>query len=203
MAGPARQMGYVFDELYMWHTQGYLGHPFNKIQPVSPGRCCLACCQAGLSRSEPARRFWMACLRQVPHWESPESKRRLHNLLAVSGLLEQLTLLKPRKATKQEIMRWVCSQDWCRVTQQRPADVLFQTPSSAGLHAQRALPLAAVVLTADQWLRAWLGLLAVTLPAQGARPEVCGGPGGDEQGHQQGNALRRRGDDVCAWRVRG
>lgn len=36
------------------------------------------------------------------HAESLETKRRLHNLLAVSGLLGQLSAIKPRAATPRE-----------------------------------------------------------------------------------------------------
>ena len=44
-------------------------------------------------------------IQPTQHWEHPETKRRLHNLLAVSGLLDQLHPLKPRKATYEEITR--------------------------------------------------------------------------------------------------
>ena len=37
------------------------------------------------------------------HWENTATKRRLHNLLSVSGLLDSLIPIRPRKATKQEI----------------------------------------------------------------------------------------------------
>ncbi|RLN95305.1 hypothetical protein BBJ28_00010341 [Nothophytophthora sp. Chile5] len=39
------------------------------------------------------------------HWESPATKRRLHSLLAVSGLLGQLQALPPRAATKIQLAR--------------------------------------------------------------------------------------------------
>ncbi|KAG7382360.1 hypothetical protein PHYBOEH_010532 [Phytophthora boehmeriae] len=39
------------------------------------------------------------------HWEAPETKRRLHSLLAVSGLLDQLLVLKPRVATPIDVLR--------------------------------------------------------------------------------------------------
>ncbi|RLN57227.1 hypothetical protein BBJ29_006344 [Phytophthora kernoviae] len=45
------------------------------------------------------------------HWESPETKRRLHSLLAVSGLLDQLLVLKPRVATQSQVLR-VHSSDY-------------------------------------------------------------------------------------------
>ncbi len=39
-------------------------------------------------------------------WENSDTKRRLHNLIAVSGLSESLTPVKARKATKEEITRF-------------------------------------------------------------------------------------------------
>jgi acetoin utilization deacetylase AcuC-like enzyme len=38
------------------------------------------------------------------HWESADTKRRVHSLIAVSGLLESLHQLQPRRATPEEIM---------------------------------------------------------------------------------------------------
>ncbi len=40
------------------------------------------------------------------HTEGPESKRRFRNLLEVSGVLDQLTRIKPRPATEEEILRF-------------------------------------------------------------------------------------------------
>ncbi|TMW68044.1 hypothetical protein Poli38472_007716 [Pythium oligandrum] len=37
------------------------------------------------------------------HWESPETKRRFHSLLVVSGLLDQLQVLRARTATEAEL----------------------------------------------------------------------------------------------------
>lgn len=39
------------------------------------------------------------------HIENPAAKRRIHGLLEVSGLLEQLSLIRPREATEEEILR--------------------------------------------------------------------------------------------------
>lgn len=39
------------------------------------------------------------------HWESPATKRRLKNLLDASGITEQLTVLRPRPATVDELCR--------------------------------------------------------------------------------------------------
>ncbi|KXZ50612.1 hypothetical protein GPECTOR_15g295 [Gonium pectorale] len=55
------------------------------------------------------------------HWENPETKRRFHNLVAVSGLLEQLTHLKPRPATEAELARIHCP-DYIRRVREMSAD---------------------------------------------------------------------------------
>jgi hypothetical protein len=39
------------------------------------------------------------------HPEHVETKRRLHNLVSVSGLLDQLQVLKPRPASESELLR--------------------------------------------------------------------------------------------------
>ncbi|KAJ0404078.1 hypothetical protein P43SY_000862 [Pythium insidiosum] len=38
------------------------------------------------------------------HWESPDTKRRFHSLLAVSGLLDRLHVLRARVATESELL---------------------------------------------------------------------------------------------------
>lgn len=70
-AGNMPRTGYVFEELYMWHSPGNL-----------PGSEWL----------EPAE-----------HWENSATKRRLHNLIVVSDLINHLQPLKARKATADEI----------------------------------------------------------------------------------------------------
>jgi acetoin utilization deacetylase AcuC-like enzyme len=39
-------------------------------------------------------------------WENPDTKRRLHSLIAVSGLLDKLTPIKARHALKEDLMRF-------------------------------------------------------------------------------------------------
>lgn len=41
-----------------------------------------------------------------PHWESKESKERIHSLIAVSGLLKRLERLDARAATREELERF-------------------------------------------------------------------------------------------------
>ncbi|MBN8866357.1 MAG: class II histone deacetylase [Solirubrobacterales bacterium] len=69
--------GLVWHETYMWHDTG-----------------------SGVAFLEPG-----GYLQPGEHVESPESKRRLRNLLEVSGLLERLTPIAPRPATREELAR--------------------------------------------------------------------------------------------------
>jgi acetoin utilization deacetylase AcuC-like enzyme len=39
-------------------------------------------------------------------WENPSTKRRLHSLIAVSGLLDKLVPIRARHATREEIERF-------------------------------------------------------------------------------------------------
>ena len=70
--------GFTYHELYMWHhTPNFAGViPYGN--PVQP----------------------------YEHAENPETKRRFRNLLDVSGLLKDLTLVEPREATDEEILRF-------------------------------------------------------------------------------------------------
>jgi acetoin utilization deacetylase AcuC-like enzyme len=70
--------GFVSHELYMWHDTGSAGGVFPAGLTIEPGR----------------------------HAENPDTKRRFRNLLEVSGILEQLTPIKPRMATEEEILRF-------------------------------------------------------------------------------------------------
>jgi acetoin utilization deacetylase AcuC-like enzyme len=69
--------GFVWHELYMWHDTG-------TGAAVMP---------AGLT------------VQPLGHIESAESKRRIRNLLEVSGLMDHLVQLKPRAATEAELLR--------------------------------------------------------------------------------------------------
>jgi acetoin utilization deacetylase AcuC-like enzyme len=61
----------------MWHNTGNFAGPLPFGNPVQP----------------------------FEHPEHPETKRRLRNLLEVSGLLKQLVSIEPRPATEEEILR--------------------------------------------------------------------------------------------------
>ncbi|RWI48933.1 MAG: class II histone deacetylase [Mesorhizobium sp.] len=67
--------GFVFHELYLWHNTWNWAQVFPPSLTVQPGT----------------------------HAENPETKRRLRNLLEVSGILEHLVTIKPRKATVEEV----------------------------------------------------------------------------------------------------
>ena len=70
--------GFVFHELYMWHNTQNWALVFPPGLTVQPGE----------------------------HAENPETKRRIRNLLEVSGLIDHLTPIKPRPATEAEILRF-------------------------------------------------------------------------------------------------
>ena len=69
--------GFLFHERYMWHDTGSAALWYRTGGMVQPGE----------------------------HAENPETKRRFRNLLEVSGLLDKLVELKPRMATKDEVLR--------------------------------------------------------------------------------------------------
>ena len=68
--------GIVFHELYLWHHTGNHADYVPYGFPVEP----------------------------FHHSESPDTKRRIKNLMEVSGLYNKLIPITPRKATKQEIL---------------------------------------------------------------------------------------------------
>jgi len=70
--------GFVWHELYAWHNTWNWAQVFPPSLTIQPGE----------------------------HAENPETKRRFRNLLEVSGLLDQLSIIKPRYATVEEIARF-------------------------------------------------------------------------------------------------
>lgn len=71
--------GYLYHEIFGWHDTG-------TSVGVFPAQV-----SAGL---QPWR-----------HFENPETKRRIHELIVVSGLVDSLTRIRPRPATEAEIAR--------------------------------------------------------------------------------------------------
>ena len=45
-------------------------------------------------------------LQPCQHWEHPDTKRRLHSLLLVSGLYDHLKQIKPSAATRAQLLRF-------------------------------------------------------------------------------------------------
>ncbi|RKT53804.1 class II histone deacetylase [Saccharothrix australiensis] len=70
--------GYVYHELYGWHDTGT---------------------HAGLAPADPRRG-----VQPYRHFENPDAKRRVHELVVATGLLDRLTRLAPRPATDDEIL---------------------------------------------------------------------------------------------------
>ncbi|MFC3087323.1 class II histone deacetylase [Tabrizicola soli] len=70
--------GFVFHELYLWHDTQNWALIFPPGLTIQPGE----------------------------HAENPETKRRLKNLIEVSGLIDHLTPIRPRPATETEILRF-------------------------------------------------------------------------------------------------
>jgi acetoin utilization deacetylase AcuC-like enzyme len=73
----APKVGFVWHERYMWHMTGFAGssHPAGGL--IEPDI----------------------------HIENPAAKRRMRNLLEVTGVLDSLAPLRPRPATLEEILR--------------------------------------------------------------------------------------------------
>jgi acetoin utilization deacetylase AcuC-like enzyme len=76
--GMARRTGLVWHESFMWHMTGMGGGSH-------PARGCI----------EPG----------LPHIDNPVSRRRLRNLIDMTGLIDHLVPVRPRPATEAEILR--------------------------------------------------------------------------------------------------
>lgn len=69
--------GLVWDERFMWYDFGSYTRLFNTSPYIQPGTAV----------------------------ESPESKRRIVNLLAVAGLLSKLDIIEPQPASRKDLLR--------------------------------------------------------------------------------------------------
>ena len=85
--------GFVYHELYMWHENGNFAAFMPYGNPVQP----------------------------YLHAEHQETKRRIRNLLDVSGLLKDLAQLEPREASKEEICRYHTEAHYRRIEDQNEA----------------------------------------------------------------------------------
>ena len=70
--------GYIYHELFGWHDTGT---------------------QAGMFPSDPSRG-----LQPFVNYENAETKRRIHELIVVSGLIDHLDRRNPRHATEEELL---------------------------------------------------------------------------------------------------
>ena len=99
--------GFVCHERYMWHDTGNAGMFLPAVGHIQP----------------------------FEHVESPESKRRIRNLMEVTGLIEKVVSIKPRKATRDEIMRYHTADYIKRIevlSAERGGDAGMSTPFAAG-----------------------------------------------------------------------
>jgi acetoin utilization deacetylase AcuC-like enzyme len=99
--------GWVFHELYLWHDTGSAASVFPPSLTVEPD----------------------------DHAENPRTKRRFRNLLEVSGLLDELTIIKPRPASEEELARFH-TRDYIarikRLSAERGGDASELTPFGRG-----------------------------------------------------------------------
>jgi acetoin utilization deacetylase AcuC-like enzyme len=99
--------GFVWHELYMWHNTWNWAQVFPPSLTVQPGE----------------------------HAENPETKRRLRNLIEVSGLLEHLQPIKPRYATEEELARFHTREHIARIkalSAENGGDASMFTPFGRG-----------------------------------------------------------------------
>ena len=93
--GTTRRTGWVYHEAYMWHD---------------PGR---------MRAFDPSMRRW---LQAWEHYESPETKRRLNNLLEYVDFSEELIPLKPRAANFEQVTRFHTPEYFEKIRELSEAD---------------------------------------------------------------------------------
>lgn len=99
--------GFVTHELYHWHNTQNWNLIFPPGLAIQPGE----------------------------HVENPETKRRIRNLLEVSGLLDYLVPIKPRYATEDEVARFHTREHIARIKKMSAeggGDASALTPFGAG-----------------------------------------------------------------------
>jgi acetoin utilization deacetylase AcuC-like enzyme len=99
--------GWVFHELYLWHDTGSASSCFPPGLTIEPDE----------------------------HVENPRTKRRFRNLLEVSGLLDDLAIVKPRYAAEDEIARFHDRDYIARIKKlsaERGGDASYLTPFGRG-----------------------------------------------------------------------
>ena len=78
---PKRKTGYVWSEVYMWHNNGDSAGWYQSGIRANVGMY---------------NQNWI-------HYENAETKRRLHDLLSITGILDMCTIIKPIHANIQDI----------------------------------------------------------------------------------------------------
>lgn len=116
--------GIVFHELYLWHNTWNWALVFPPGLTVQPGE----------------------------HAENPETKRRVKNLVEVSGLMDHLTPIKPRPATETEILRFHTRAHLDRIRQMSATgggDASALTPFGTGSYEIALLSAGGVIEAID------------------------------------------------------
>ena len=116
--------GFVFHELYLWHDTGHYASVFPAGLTIEPDL----------------------------HAENPSTKRRLRNLLDVSGLSEHLVPVKPRAASEEEIARFHSRDYIARIralSAERGGDAGILTPFGPGSFEIACLSAGGVIAAVD------------------------------------------------------
>ena len=116
--------GFVWHERYMWHDTGSAGLFVPATGHVQPDR----------------------------HVESPEAKRRIRNLMEASGLIDAVTMIRPRPATRAEVLRYHTPGYIDRLEAMSCAgggDAGMETPFAAGGYEIALLSAGGVIAAAE------------------------------------------------------
>src|SRR3954447_13230791 len=122
--GYAMSTGLVFHELYLWHDTGHYASVFPPGLTVEPDQ----------------------------HVENPATKRRLKNLLDVSGLADKLVPIKPRAASEDELARFHTRGHIERIKAQsagRGGEAGILTPFGSGSYEIACLSAGGVMAAVD------------------------------------------------------
>jgi len=121
--------GFVWHEIYMWHDTGTHAGVMPPGGPVQP----------------------------YEHAENPETKRRIRNLLEVSGLLDKLTPVTAFRATEEQLLR-VHTKEYldrlASMSAQTGGDAGFFTPFGKDSYQIAALSAGGVIAAVDAVLDA-------------------------------------------------
>ena len=145
----SRQTGFLMHELYLWHDAGRAALWYPAGLKVQPDE----------------------------HAENPETKRRIRNLLEVSGLLEQLVDVKPRAATEEELLR-VHTRDYLErikaLSAERGGDAGEATPFGPGSYEIARLAAGGTIAMVDAVIEGRVdnGYALVRPPGHHAEPDT-------------------------------